>query len=368
MKPNLLITTDCFLPRWDGIARFLSELLPVLTKYFQVTIIAPNFPGKLIKFKGVKIIRLPLLPMQFGDIYFARVNKRLIKEKVSKADLIFNQTIGPIGMAAIKAAHKEKKPVISYVHNIEWELSSKAVKYFQKSVWHLVKKLARKHYNKCNLLIVPSNEVGGILTANKILTGKKTIPIGVDANKFKPPKSKTEAKKKIGINPKNKIIGFSGRIGREKDMPTLIKAFQKLKQENLKLLIVGTGIKIETGKNTIQAGATNNVIKYLQAMDIFAHASLTETNSLSTMEAMSCELPVVVTPVGSIRDYVKNRKNGLLFPRHNDKAMSKQLEKLVNSKKLRTKLGREARKTIIKRYDWETTEKNIIKILKEFKP
>ena len=366
MKPNLLITTDCFLPRWDGIARFLSELLPVLTKYFRVTVIAPKFPGKLMRFKGVKIIRLPLIPIKFGDIYFARVNKRLIRKEVSKSDLIFNQTIGPIGMTAIKAAYN-KKPVISYVHNIEWELSSKAVKHFQRPVWHLVKRMARKHYNKCNLLIVPSDEVGEILKANKIQTRKTIVPVGVDANKFKPAKSKTEAKKKIGINPKNTIIGFSGRVGREKDMPTLIQAFSKLKQENLKLLIVGTGVKIETGKNTKQTGATNNVIKYLQALDIFAHASLTETNSLSTMEAMTCELPVVVTPVGSIGNYVKNGKNGLLFPRHNSKAMQRQLQKLVNNKKLRTKLGKEARKTIIKNYNWKTTETNIIKILKEFK-
>ncbi|MBW3002024.1 glycosyltransferase family 4 protein [Candidatus Woesearchaeota archaeon] len=364
---KLLITTDCFLPRWDGIARFLSELLPSLTKQYTVTVIAPKFPGKLKRFKGTKIIRLPLIPIKFGDIYFAHINKKLIKKEAAKADIIFNQTIGPIGMTAIKAAHKQKKPLLSYVHNIEWDLSSKAVSHFQKTVRHIVHRIAIKHYNKCSLLIVPSDKVGGILSANKIKTNKITIPIGVDANKFKPAKSKKQAKQKIKLNPKDIIIGFSGRIGREKDMPTLIQAFNKLKQENLQLLIVGTGIKIQTGKNTIQTGATNNVIKYLQAMDIFAHASLTETNSLSTMEAMSCELPVVVTPTGSIADYVKTGKNGLLFPMHSTKAMQKQLQKLVDSKKLREKLGKEARKTIIKEHSWKTTEKNVLKTLKEFK-
>lgn len=367
MKPKLLITTDCFLPRWDGIARFLSELLPALTKKYKITVIAPKFPGKLKKFKEVKIIRLPLIPIKFGDIYFARVNKKLIKEAVSKADIVFNQTIGPIGMTAIKTAHKQKKPLVSYVHNIEWELSSKAVSHLQGLVWHLIKRLARKHYNKCNLLIVPSDEVGAILYANEITTNKTTIPIGVNPNKFKPTKSKTKAKQKIKLNPKNTIIGFSGRVGREKDMPTLIQAFEKLKQKNLKLLIVGTGINIQTGKNTTQTGATNNVLKYLQAMDIFAHASLTETNSLSTMEAMSCELPAVVTPTGSIANYVKTGKNGLLFPKHDAKAMQKQLQKLVKSKKLREKLGKQARKTILKEHSWKATEKNILKTLKEFR-
>ncbi|MBD3303589.1 glycosyltransferase [Candidatus Woesearchaeota archaeon] len=367
MKPKLLVTTDCFLPRWDGISRFLSELLPSLTKQYKVTVIAPKFPGKLKQFKGVKIIRLHLIPIKFGDIYFAHVNQKIIREAVQKTDLIFNQTVGPIGMTAIKTAHKQKKPVISYVHNIEWELSSKAVKHFQGLVYHIVKRTARKYYNKCSLLIVPSDEVGKILSANEIKTRKITTPIGVDPSKFKPAESKNKAKKKIKLNPKNTIIGFSGRIGREKDIPTLLQAFEKLKQKNLKLLIVGTGINIQTGKNTIQTGATNNVLKYLQALDIFAHASLTETNSLSTMEAMSCELPVVVTPTGSIAGYVKHGKNGLLFPRRNAKAMQKQLEKLIKSKKLRQKLGKQARKTIIKEHNWKTTEKNILKTLKEFR-
>jgi glycosyltransferase involved in cell wall biosynthesis len=368
MKQKLLITTDCFLPRWDGIARFLSELIPALTKKYQVTVIAPKFPGRLKRFKGAKIIRLPLIPIRFGDIHFARANSRIIKEEVKKSDLVFNQTIGPIGMRAIKQAHKQNKPVISYVHNIEWELSSWAITHFQKIVWHLVRRIARKHYTKCNLLIVPSREVGEILTSNNIPTKKTVIPIGVDTNKFKPAKSKNLAKKRIKLNPKDTIIGFSGRIGREKDMPTLIKAFERLKQKNIKLLIVGTGVELPEVKNMIKVGSTNNVTKYLQAINIFAHASLTETNSLSTMEAMSTGLPVVVTPVGSIKDYVKHGQNGMIFSRHDIKRLSFLLTKLIALPKRRSKIGKKARATIIKEHNWKTTEKNIIKTLKELMP
>ena len=368
MKQKLLITTDCFLPRWDGIARFLSELIPVLAKKYQVTVIAPKFPGKLKRFTGAKIIRLPLIPIKFGDIHFAHVNSKIIQEAVQKADLIFNQTIGPIGMKTIKHAHRQNKPIISYVHNIEWELSSWAIKHFQKLVWHLVRRITRKHYNKCNLLIVPSKEVGEILTANKILTQKKAIPIGVDTNKFRPAKSRKQAKKKIQLNPKNTIIGFSGRIGREKDLPTIINAFEKLKQKNIKLLIVGTGVELPEAKNMIKTGSTNHVTKYIQAMDIFAHASLTETNSLSTMEAMSTGLPVVVTPVGSIKNYVNHGQNGMIFSKHDVNKLAFLLTKLIALPKKREKIGKNARATIIKEHNWKTTEKNITKTLKELMP
>jgi len=363
MKLKLLITTDCFLPRWDGIARFLSELFPYLVKHFDVTVIAPKFPGRLQAFPGVKVIRLPLIPIQFGDIHFARTNNRLIKKEIEKADLVFNQTIGPIGMKAIKIASKQKKPLVSYVHNIEWELCARAITFPKKLVWHWIKKLARKHYNKCDMLIVPSRDVQDMLTGNKIHTRKIVIPLGVDTNKFKPAKSKINAKKKIRLNPKSTIIGFAGRIGREKDMHTLIKAFESLEQKNLKLLIVGKGVFLPDVDNMIKTGAKNNVVDYLQAMDIFAHASLTETNSLSTMEAMACELPVVVTPVGSIKDYVKNGKNGLIFPRHDAKAMQKQLKKLVDNALLRKKLGKQARKTIIQEHNWKNSAHKIIKLL-----
>ena len=170
MKPKLLITTDCFLPRWDGIARFLSELLPHLKKHYKVTVIAPKFKGKFKEIPGVKIVRLPLMPVRFGDIYFSWFNYKTIKEHVEKSDIVFNQTIGPIGISAIRAASKQEKPLMSYVHSIEWDLCANAIKWPKGLTYHSVRLLARWLYNKCNMVIVPSKEVEDLLTCNKVLT------------------------------------------------------------------------------------------------------------------------------------------------------------------------------------------------------
>src|SRR3989344_3764110 len=103
---KLLITTDCFLPRWDGIARFLSELIPQLKKQFEITVVAPDFEGITQKKEDIRIVQLPLGKIRFADIRFAKSAKKKIKELVKEADVVFNQTIGPIGISAIRSAEK----------------------------------------------------------------------------------------------------------------------------------------------------------------------------------------------------------------------------------------------------------------------
>lgn len=369
-KKKLLITTDCFLPRWDGIARFLSELLPYLKKEYAVTVVAPHFEGTLPALPGITVVRVPLLNIRFGDIYFSWFPSKTVKRFVQENDLVFNQTLGPIGMVAIRAAHKQKKPIISYVHSVEWELAAQGYGRFKNFLRWSVRTIARWLYNQCSLLLVPSKDMEDILTANKIHTRKEVVPLGIDTGRFIPPLSKALAKKRLGISPRKFVVGYHGRIGREKNLPTLATAFKQLRQPhpNLQLLIVGKGVEseIKQDKDILLPGAVNNVVQYLQAMDVFVLPSLTETSSLATMEAMSTGLPVVVTPVGSIREYVVDGENGLIFPRQDVASLAEKLELLIHDEKLRAKLGKNARKTIIEKHHWQKTVKRILAVLRAF--
>ena len=364
---KLVVTTDCFLPRWDGIARFLSLLLPELAPHMQITVFAPKFRGKLPIIKGVKIIRFPLINIQFGDIFFCKPDKSVMEKAIKEADVIFNQTIGPIGKAGIKIAAKYGKPVVSYIHSIEWELAKRAMKRFKWAAAWYVKTLARKLYNKCSLLLVPSNEVADLLSGNKIRSKKELVHMGVSPDKFTPPGSKAVAKRNLGIEPVFRIIGFCGRIAREKDLPTLYAAFQKInaKYRNTVLLIVGEGLEkeIPPSHRVLRVGRQDNVVPYLQAMDIFVMPSLTETSSLATMEAMASGLAVIATPVGNIREYLVDKKNGLLFARQDVADLSEKIEYLLKHPKERVVIGKVARNTIIKNYSWQQSVEKIRKIL-----
>lgn len=372
---KLLIATDSFLPRWDGIARFLNEIIPKLSDEYEITVIAPKFNGKLKDFKNINITRIPLSRIHVGDYTPAKFNIRKITKAVKQADIVWTQTIGPIGMPAILIARFFKKPITAYIHSIEWELFSKSISQkniFRNSISFFTKVAARYLYNKCNILMVPSLEVAEILNWHNIRTKKRVIHLGTDTLKFKPAEDKKAAKKKIGINPKNTVIGFSGRIGREKNLVTLYRAFLRLRKsyDNLVLLIIGKGIQelrimLESKKDITVIESVDNIVPYLQAMDIYVMPSLTETSSLSTMEAMSCGIAVVSTPVGYIKDYIKNSYNGFFFNKKNSYELSKKLAVLLDDKKLRAKIGENARKTIIESYNWDKTTNGISESLKE---
>ncbi|MBN2457966.1 glycosyltransferase family 4 protein [Candidatus Woesearchaeota archaeon] len=368
-KKRILIATDGFLPRWDGIVRFLLEIVPRLKERYDIKIAAPTFEGEYRNPLDVDVLRFRQLRLRFGDIYFSFVRAKDLEESVLWADIVFVQSLGTIGMAAINAAHK-KKPIIAFTHLIEWDISTKSLKRFKRIVNALTKAIAKRYYNRCDLLIHPTEEVKEIFWKNRIHKKSEVVVLGTDTKKFRPAADKDAAKERLNLNPKHLVIGYHGRIGREKDLLTLYRAFRKLEKsnENIRLLIVGKGVKeqermFSSDRNIILPGSKLDVVPYLQAMDIYVLPSLTETTSLGTMEAMSCELAVITTKVGYIKEYIEERENGMLFPFGNSMRLAMKIQLLIDNPELRQRLGKNARITIQNRFNWEKTAEELTEII-----
>jgi 1,2-diacylglycerol 3-alpha-glucosyltransferase len=369
-KKRLLIATDNFLPRWDGIARFLSEIIPRLSHHYDITVIAPDLGT--YEDPNIRLIKIPLTKfLKVGDFNIPQFKFGKIRKIVKDSDLVFAQTLGPIGYFAIRAAKLHKVPVVSFIHSIEWELVPKALNnvLLKKYSQILAKKVAKRAYNSCNLLITPSNNVAEILLWNNIKTQTEVVNLGVDVEKFKPAESsdiKNELRQKLELKPTDIVLGYHGRISREKDLITLLRAFSRLHlyHQNIKLLIIGEGIEsikkqLSSRRGVLLVGAKNNPIPYLQMMDIYCLTSLTETTCLSLLEAMSCGIACVSTEVGFIKHYIKNNVNGMFFEKQNPYHLARLIERLMNDEALRKKLGDNARKTVSERFSWDKTAEGI---------
>ena len=369
-RRRLLITTDNFLPRWDGIARFLAEIIPRLKEEYDITVIAPDYG--YVTIEGVEIVKIPLSKHSFGDYTPASFEYKRIAHYVRRSDIVFNQALGPIGVCAIFAAKRLRRPIASYIHSIEWELMPKALLSFGPLRGFLlpVSKAAVSYfYNRCSVLITPSENIAELFSWTRIRTPKRIAHLGVDTAKFAPG-DKHKARESLNLPQDAYIVGYHGRIGYEKNLITLLRGFRRLRIKNKRLIIVGDGVpaiksKLMRFNDVIVTGSTNHVVPWLHAMDVYVQPSFTETTSLTVLEAMACGLPVVSSKVGFIKYYLEDGENGVFFDNTSPYDLSLKITHLHNDHVRKSKLAVNARRTVVEQFNWEKTAADIKSILDE---
>jgi glycosyltransferase involved in cell wall biosynthesis len=368
---KLMIATDNLLPRLDGISVFLNELIPRIQNDFDITVVGPDYGEYKYKYNA-KIVKFKLFNVQLGDFYPSTINFKELIKQIKASDLVFCQALGPIGFLSTIFAKVFRKPVVRYNHSIEWELfaNSQNIGFLKTPINTLTKLMSILIYGLSKLILVPSIEPAELLTMIGVRNPKKVVHLAIDEKQYKPPKDKEKAKQNIGIDKDSFVIGYAGRIAYEKNLITLYRAFMRLskKFDNVKLLIAGGGLfeieqLFDNKRNIIRVGPQENLAPFYQAMDVYVLPSLTETTSLTTMEAMATGLPVVVTPVGFMKEYIDDGVNGLFFPKKNSYVLYDKLKHLITNKSDREKLGKNARQTMIDEYTWDKTAKLISKHL-----
>lgn len=89
----------------------------------------------------------------------------------------------------------------------------------------------------------------------------------------------------------------------------------------------------------------------LQAADAFLLSSLSEGLSNAALEAMACELPVVSTDVGGMREAIRDGVEGLLTPPRDPMALAQALEQLWRDPDLRARLGAAGRQRVVRDFN-----------------
>lgn len=78
---------------------------------------------------------------------------------------------------------------------------------------------------------------------------------------------------------------------------------------------------------------------FFEQADVFVAPSLNEAFPLVNLEAMEYALPVVATDTGGVTDEVKNGENGLISEKRNPQSLAGCIERLIDDKTLREKMG-----------------------------
>ncbi|PRY85680.1 glycosyltransferase family 4 protein [Mongoliibacter ruber] len=154
----------------------------------------------------------------------------------------------------------------------------------------------------------------------------------------------------IGIGTNDFVVGFVGRLFDDVKLVTiLVKAIAELKDEKVKLVIVGDGkdfdliqktiIELKLTKQVFMVGYQQIPSPYYQIMDVFAIPSAHEGFGLSAVEAMMHRLPVIASNVGGLKNIVVEGTTGYLVPSNSVEALTEKIQSLIQFAERRIKMG-----------------------------
>ena len=130
------------------------------------------------------------------------------------------------------------------------------------------------------------------------------------------------------------VVGTVARLEPEKNLPLLVRAFERLRGTfpEAQLLLAGTGreeasLRAQIAERGLEAsvrmlGFQRDVRPVLAAIDAFVLPSRWEGFGLATAEAMACGLPAVVTDVPGSRDLIRHGRTGWVVADDDDEGMA----------------------------------------------
>ncbi|MDI9624712.1 MAG: glycosyltransferase family 4 protein [Methanothermobacter sp.] len=155
-------------------------------------------------------------------------------------------------------------------------------------------------------------------------------------------------------------ILFVGSLSKHKGPDILIQSFKKVKGDNLRLHIVGTGPCLDKLKKL--AGKDKRIIFHgflrgEKLMDMYKMANVTvvpsiwyDNSPMVIYESFMCSTPVIASRIGGIPELVKDGYNGFLFEPGSVDELTKILNEISENPMILKKLEKNAHKSS-KKYD-----------------
>lgn len=159
-------------------------------------------------------------------------------------------------------------------------------------------------------------------------------------------------KEQYGLKENNTVIGFAGRITKDKGIEEMVDAFVRLHERDpdLRLLIIGefeTGdpVKASTRKEILEndhiifAGYQKHPAAHYFLMDVFLFLTKREGFGNVSLEAALAGVPVIAADVTGARDTVIDGKTGYLVDPDNPADVAAKLGRLLADPELRKRYG-----------------------------
>jgi glycosyltransferase involved in cell wall biosynthesis len=280
---------------------------------------------------------------------------RKIKEIITefKPDIVHTHA-SKAGALGRRAAFACKVPVV--VHTFHGHVFHSYFNPIKTTIFKFIeRRLARKSTGIIAISDLQKKELAEVHTicpASKI----KVIPLGFDLSKFRENlfEKRVQTREQWNLQPSEVAVAIVGRLAPIKDHFFFLEVVAELLSKgvtNVHFFIVGDGeLKAEIeekcallnqqyGSKITMTSWIKDIALFNAGMDIICLTSKNEGTPVSLIEAQACNLPVITTDVGGVRDIILEGETGYVIEKGNQSEFIDKLKLLIENKEIRTKMS-----------------------------
>ncbi|MGB0879303.1 MAG: glycosyltransferase family 4 protein [Polaribacter sp.] len=370
MKPKLIRITTVPL----SLEKLLENQLEFMSEFYDITAVSSDKEGLVAFGKNQNVNTFHLeLTRTITLLKDVKTVIRLFKFLKKEKPLIVHTHTPKAGIVGMLASYFARVP--NRLHTVAG-LPLLETKGLKRRILNFVEKITYR----CATKIYPNSfGLEKIIIENKFTKKEKLKVIangssnGIDTSYFNPnifsEEEKRTLKNNLKIQKDDFVFIFVGRIVGDKGINELVEAFEKLQNENTKLLLVGslemeldplkekTLTSIKTHKNIISVSFQKDVRPYFSISDVLVFPSYREGFPNVVMQAGAMNLPSIVTNINGCNEIIEEGINGLIIPVKSVDSIYLAMKKILKNQTLKVNLQQHSRKIIKDRYEqrnlWE---------------
>ena len=350
-----------------GSQKYCVELTNKLGILHEVDVYTQNIASPSAKVNYYKIPRLLKKPRFINQLLFSWLTKLAIKNSgkhydiVHSHDTVTHANVYTLHVDCVKTKWSKKSKIGKFLYAISLATSPRMLAY----LWLEYKKLT----------IAPNKQfivVSGYLERNLLASYpniKQLIshaPPGVDLNSTSQPEAsdlRNNFRKRHHMNEDAYVLLFIAHDFKRKGLNTIIKALEKLENNQIYLLVAGKDNSDKAvfqselvKKNTLFLGSVTDTNQIYPVADTLVHPTLNDTYGMVVLEAMLHQLSVIVseqTYCGA-SEYFNNQEVIILENPKDYDYLSKQIKNLYEKPEARNYMAKNGFNKA-QTYTWEKT-------------
>lgn len=318
--------SDCYTPRINGVTTSIQVLKRALEREgHEVHLFVPRYLRENPSEEHIHRIASMYMPLQPEDrmgIPWPPAQMRQLYGQ--KFDIVHVHTPFNMGWMGYSKALVGRVPMV-FTHHTLWEEYAHYLKGVPLRLGRWVgQQLCDFYFRRARAVVMPSHEVARAIQG-RLRCPYEVIPTGIDCAALRGGDPEV-ARREIGLSAEDNLFLYVGRMGKEKSIDFLIRAFADYRKEGgqAHFALVGGGPEQENLKRlTSELGLTQvchflgyrqreRLKDYLAATRVFLFASQTETQGLVLIEAAAAGVPVVAVRASGVNEAVEPDGSGLL--------------------------------------------------------